>query len=57
VAQASRNLNIPVPVVVRLQGTNAEEAKKILDESGLNIFSATTFEDAAQQVTKAIAKN
>ena len=57
VVQASRNLNIPVPVVVRLQGTNAEEAKKILDESGLNIFSATTFEDAAQQVTKAIAKN
>lgn len=57
VVQASRNLNIPVPVVVRLQGTNAEEAKKILDESGLNLISATTLEDAAQKVTKAISGN
>jgi len=55
VVQASRNLNIPVPVVVRLQGTNAEEAKKILDESGLNLISATTLEDAAQKVTNAIS--
>lgn len=55
VVQASRNLNIPVPVVVRLQGTNAEEAKKILDESGLNLISATTLEDAAQKVTQAIS--
>jgi succinyl-CoA synthetase beta subunit len=55
VIQASRNLNIPVPVVVRLQGTNAEEAKKILDESGLNLISATTLEDAAEKVTKAIS--
>jgi succinyl-CoA synthetase beta subunit len=57
VVQASRNLNIPVPVVVRLQGTNAEEAKKILDESGLNLISATTLEDAAQKVTMAISGN
>ncbi len=57
VVQASRNLNIPVPVVVRLQGTNAEEAKKILDESGLNLISATTLEDAAQKVTQAISVN
>jgi succinyl-CoA synthetase beta subunit len=57
VVQASRNLNIPVPVVVRLQGTNAEEAKKILDESGLNLISATTLEDAAQKVTQAISAN
>ncbi|MBI5404475.1 MAG: ADP-forming succinate--CoA ligase subunit beta [Ignavibacteriae bacterium] len=55
VVQASRNLNIPVPVVVRLQGTNAGEAKKILDESGLNLISATTLEDAAQKVTMAIS--
>lgn len=57
VVQASRNLNIPVPVVVRLQGTNAEEAKKILDESGLNLISAITLEDAAEKVTKAISNN
>ena len=55
VVQASRNLNIPVPVVVRLQGTNAEEARKILDASGLNLISATTLKDAAEKVTKAIA--
>lgn len=57
VVQASRNLNIPVPVVVRLQGTNAIEAKKILDDSGLNLISATTLEDAAQKVTQAISTN
>jgi succinyl-CoA synthetase beta subunit len=57
VVQASKNLNIPVPVVVRLQGTNAEEAKKILDDSGLNLISATTLEDAAQKVTRAISAN
>ncbi|MFA5405390.1 MAG: ADP-forming succinate--CoA ligase subunit beta [Ignavibacteria bacterium] len=57
VVQASRNLNIPVPVVVRLQGTNAEEAKKILDDSGLNLISATTLEDAAHKVTQAISAN
>lgn len=57
VVQASMNLNIPVPVVVRLQGTNAEEAKKILDDSGLNLISATTLEDAAQKVTRAISAN
>jgi succinyl-CoA synthetase beta subunit len=57
VVQASRNLNIPVPVVVRLQGTNAIEAKKILDDSGLNLISATTLEDAANKVTQAISAN
>lgn len=57
VIQAAKNINIPVPVVVRLQGTNAEEAKKILDESGLNLISATTLEDAAGKVTEAISVN
>jgi len=57
VVQASRNLNITVPLVVRLQGTNAEEAKVILEESGLNITAATTLEDAAKKVTRAISAN
>lgn len=57
IVQAAKNINIPVPVVVRLQGTNAEEAKKILDESGLNLISATTLEDAAEKVTEAISRN
>ncbi|MBL7127435.1 MAG: ADP-forming succinate--CoA ligase subunit beta [Ignavibacteria bacterium] len=55
VVQAAKHINIPVPVVVRLQGTNSEEAKKILDDSGLNLISATTLEDAADKVTKAIS--
>ncbi|MEO6695095.1 MAG: ADP-forming succinate--CoA ligase subunit beta, partial [Ignavibacteria bacterium] len=55
IIQAAKNIDIPVPVVVRLQGTNAEEAKKILDDSGLNLISATTLEDAAAKVTEAIS--
>jgi succinyl-CoA synthetase beta subunit len=38
---------INVPVIVRLQGTNAEEAKDIIDKSGLKVFSAITLEEAA----------
>ncbi len=54
VIEASKNLQLKVPLVVRLQGTNAEEAKTILDESGLNIISATTLEEAAQKVTQTL---
>ncbi|MBK8554187.1 MAG: ADP-forming succinate--CoA ligase subunit beta [Ignavibacteria bacterium] len=57
VVQAAKHINIPVPVVVRLQGTNAEEAKKILDESGLNLISATTLEDAAAKVSASLNSN
>jgi len=42
--------NIPVPIIVRLQGTNAVEAKKLIDESGLNVRSAITLEEAANAV-------
>ena len=55
VIQAAENIHISVPVVVRLQGTNAEEAKKLLDESGLNLIPATTLEEAAEKVTEAIS--
>jgi succinyl-CoA synthetase beta subunit len=55
VIQAAKNINISVPVVVRLQGTNAVEARKILDESGLNLISADTLQDAAQKVTEALS--
>lgn len=43
---------IRVPVIVRLQGTNAEEAKKIIDSSGLAVFSAISFKEAAELVNK-----
>lgn len=55
IVQAAEKLHIPVPVVVRLQGTNAVEAKKLLDESGFNLIPATTLEEAAQRVNEAIA--
>jgi succinyl-CoA synthetase beta subunit len=45
---------IEVPVIVRLQGTNAEEAKIIIDNSGLAVFSAISFREAADLVTKVL---
>ncbi|MBC7744050.1 MAG: ADP-forming succinate--CoA ligase subunit beta [Flavobacterium sp.] len=47
--------NIPVPIIVRLQGTNAEEAKKLIDESGLKVFSAIQLKEAAALVTQVLA--
>jgi len=48
---------IKVPVIVRLQGTNAEEAKEIIDNSGLAVFSAVSFQEAADKVREALAVN
>jgi succinyl-CoA synthetase beta subunit len=45
---------IRVPVIIRLQGTNAEEAKKIIDESGLSVYSAVSFNDAAAKVREVL---
>jgi succinyl-CoA synthetase beta subunit len=47
--------NIPVPIIVRLQGTNAEEGAKIINESGLKVKSAVVLKDAAKLVKEAIA--
>jgi len=44
--------NIDIPVIVRLQGTNAEGGKKIIDDSGLEVFSAITLQEAADLVEK-----
>jgi succinyl-CoA synthetase beta subunit len=49
--------SINVPVIVRLQGTNAEEAKMIIDNSGLAVFSATSFKEAATRVSEALKVN
>ena len=46
--------NIEVPIIVRLQGTNAEEAKKLIDESGLKVQSAILLSEAADLVNKAV---
>ena len=48
---------ITVPVIVRLQGTNAEEAKQIIDNSGLAVFSAISFREAAERVSEVISQN
>jgi succinyl-CoA synthetase beta subunit len=56
VIDAYKNMgNIKVPIIVRLQGTNAEEAKKLIDESGLKVQSAIQLSEAAALVKKAVA--
>lgn len=50
---AASELGLKVPLVVRLEGTNAEEGKKILNQSGLKIISAENFEDAAKKAVEA----
>lgn len=47
--------NIPVPIIVRLQGTNAEEGAKIIQESGLKVYSAILLKDAAARITEVLA--
>ncbi|MBL7858429.1 MAG: ADP-forming succinate--CoA ligase subunit beta [Cyclobacteriaceae bacterium] len=47
--------NIHVPIIVRLQGTNAEEGAKIIEQSGLKVFSAIQLKDAAQKVKEVLA--
>src|SRR2546430_12129525 len=53
VVQAVREVRIPVPLVVRLAGTNVEEGRRILQESGLPILTAATLSEAAQRVVAA----
>jgi succinyl-CoA synthetase beta subunit len=45
---------IPVPIIVRLQGTNADEAKKLIDQSGLKVSSAIELKEAADLVQKVV---
>ncbi|TNF08268.1 MAG: ADP-forming succinate--CoA ligase subunit beta [Gammaproteobacteria bacterium] len=54
---AVEEVGVKVPVVVRLEGNNAELGSKILADSGLNIIAATSLTDAAQQVVKAAEGN
>ena len=54
VVEAAKEINIKVPLVVRLAGTNFEEGKEILDKSGLKILSAIDLNDAAKKIVNAI---
>ncbi|MGC4020893.1 MAG: ADP-forming succinate--CoA ligase subunit beta [Cyclobacteriaceae bacterium] len=47
--------NIPVPIIVRLQGTNAEEGAKIIKESGLKVFSAIQLKEAAERIKEVLS--
>jgi len=53
VVQAVREVRVPVPLVVRLAGTNVEEGRRILTESGLPILTADTLSEAAGRVVTA----
>ena len=58
VVDAYKNMGtIDIPIIVRLQGTNAELAKKIIDDSGLKVFSAIEFHEAASLVNKLLKLN
>ena len=57
IVDAYKNMGdaVKVPIIVRLQGTNADIAKKIIDTSGFNFLSATAFQEAADRVQEAIS--
>jgi len=56
VIDAYKNMgNISVPIIVRLQGTNADIAKELIDNSGLDVMSATEFQEAADKVQEVLA--
>ena len=56
VVEAARSFgDLPVPVIVRLQGTNAEEGREIIEKSSLKVYPASTFADAARMVKEVLA--
>jgi succinyl-CoA synthetase beta subunit len=54
VVAAVKQVGLKVPLVVRLEGTNVEQGKKIISESGLNVLPADNLDDAAQKIVKAV---
>jgi succinyl-CoA synthetase beta subunit len=54
VVAAVRDVGLKVPLVVRLEGTNVEQGKQIIRESGLNVLPADNLDDAAQKIVKAV---
>ncbi len=54
ILQALKQVDVKVPLIVRLDGTNAEEAREILRKSGLNFLVAATLQEAAEKVTEAL---
>ncbi|MBV8918265.1 ADP-forming succinate--CoA ligase subunit beta [Bradyrhizobium sp.] len=56
VVAAVKDVGLTVPLVVRLEGTNVEQGKKIIRESGLNVVPADNLDDAAQKIVNAVKK-
>lgn len=54
VVEATKQIGLEIPLVVRLEGTNVEQGKKILDESGLNITSADSMADGAEKIVSLV---
>ena len=54
IVAAAREVHLSVPLVVRLEGTNVEEGKKIIRDSGLNVLPADDLDDAAQKIVNAV---
>jgi succinyl-CoA synthetase beta subunit len=57
VINAAKEIDIALPIVVRLEGTNAKEARTMLAKSGLSLIPASTLSDAAEKITKVLALN
>ena len=54
IVSAAKELKISVPLVVRLEGTNVDQGKKILENSGIEIVSANDLDDAAKKIVKLV---
>jgi malate-CoA ligase subunit beta len=55
IIQAAKDVNVPVPIVARLAGTNVEQGRAILRDSGLSIISADTLAEAAEKAVAALS--
>jgi succinyl-CoA synthetase beta subunit len=52
VVAAVKELGVPVPIVIRMEGTNVEEGNRLLQESGMNFTTADDMDDAAKKVVR-----
>ncbi|MCP4009919.1 MAG: succinate--CoA ligase subunit beta, partial [Proteobacteria bacterium] len=55
IVQAAKEVQLKIPLIVRLEGTNVEQGRQILAESGIQLITATTMSDAAEKAVKAVA--
>ena len=54
VVEAAKSVDLKIPLIVRLQGTNAEEGKRLIDKSGIEVSSAIALQDAANLVKEVL---